>query len=67
MDNIDVLSCTIQTHENEAIEVTDGNSLPEKVSIMRGEASAEIVDDITSNNSTPWPMNHEVKQEKDTW
>ena len=38
--------------------------------MMRDEASAEIVDEMTNNNSIHWPMNLQIKQEvnkEDEW
>ena len=37
----------------------------ENVCMMRGEASAEIGDEMTNDNSMQWPMNIEIKQEHD--
>lgn len=65
MENEEALSCSMQSQLDESMQDTSTKPLPlpEKVCMMQGQASAEIVDEMTNNNSMHWPMNLEVKQE----
>ena len=60
---MEALSSSVQPEVGETLLDTDTKPSPEKVCMMRGEASAEIGDEMTNNNSMQWPMNLEVKQE----
>lgn len=62
---MEALSSSMQSEISETLLDTDTKTSPEKVGMMRGEASAEIGDEMTNNNSMQWPMNLEDKEEHD--
>lgn len=62
---MEALSSTMHSQVSETTLETDTKLSPQKVCMMRGEASAEIGDELTNNNSMQWPINLEVKQEQD--
>ena len=65
MENEEALPCSaIKAQVAESMQDTAAKLSPEpKVCMMRSEASAKIVDEMTHNNSMQWPMNFEVKQQ----
>ncbi|KAJ7380011.1 hypothetical protein OS493_012773 [Desmophyllum pertusum] len=65
MDSMEALSSTMQSHVSQTLLDTDAKPSPQKVCMMRGEASAEIGDEMTTNNSMQWQMNLGIKQEQD--
>ena len=71
MENEEALSCAMRPQvDNSLQDAVDTKHLPDKVCMMRGESSAEIVDEMTNNNSIHWPMNLQMKQEQskeDDW
>ena len=63
---MEALPSSVQSEVSETLLDTDAKpASPEKVCMMRGEASAEIGDEMTNNNSMQWPMNLEDKQGHD--
>lgn len=62
---MEALSSTMQSHVSQTLLDTDAKPSPQKVCMMRGEASAEIGDEMTTNNSMQWQMNLGIKQEQD--
>lgn len=62
---MEALSSSMQSEVSESLLDTDTKTSLEKVCMMRGEASAEIGDEMTTNNSMQWPMNLEDKEEHD--
>lgn len=65
IDSMEALSSTMHSQVSETTLETDTKPSPQKVCMMRGEASAEIGDELTNNNSMQWPINLEVKPEQD--
>lgn len=65
IDSMEALSSTMHSQVSETTLKTDTKPSPQKVCMMRGEASAEIGDELTHNNSMQWPINLEVKPEQD--
>lgn len=62
---MEALSSTVHSLASEPMLEADTKPSPQKVCMMQGEASAEIGDELTNNNSMQWPINLEVKQEQD--
>jgi len=62
---MEALSSTMHSEASETTLETDTKPSPQKVCMMRGEASAEIGEEMTNNNSMQWQINLDVKQEQD--
>jgi len=62
---MEALSSTIHSQASEATLETDTEPSPQKFCMMRDEASAEIGEEMTNNNSMQWQINLDVKQEQD--
>lgn len=62
---MEALSSTMHSEASETTLETDTKPSPPKVCMMRGEASAEIGEEMTNNNSMQWQINLDVKQEQD--
>lgn len=62
---MEALSSTMHSEASETTLETDAKPSPQKVCMMRGEASAEIGEEMTNNNSMQWQINLDVKQEQD--
>lgn len=66
MENEEALPSSMQSLVNyTAQDAVDAKPSPKKpeVCMMRDEASAEIVHEMTNDNSIHWPMNLQIKQE----
>ena len=66
MEDEGALPCSMQSSVDENIQDTGVKPSPalETDCMMRGEASAEIVDDMTNSGSIHWPVNLQAKQEQ---
>lgn len=63
---MEALSSTMHSQASETtFEGTDTKPSPQKLCMMRGEASAEIGEEMTNNNSMQWQINLDVKQGQD--
>lgn len=66
MENEEALPSSMQTLVNYTAQAAvDAKPSPKKpeVCMMRDKASAEIVHEMTNDNSIHWPMNLQIKQE----
>lgn len=66
MEDEEALPYSMQSSVDENIQDTGANPSPalETDCMMRGEASAEIVDEMTNSSSIHWPGNIQAKQEQ---
>ena len=63
---MEALSSTMHSQASKTtFEGTDTKPSPQKLCMMRGEASAEIGEEMTNNNSMQWQINLDVKQGQD--
>lgn len=72
MENEEALPFSMDSQVDQSIHNTGNKPLSslEKACLMQGEASAEIIDEMTNNDSMHWQMNLQVKQEQnddDDW
>ena len=63
MDSMEALSSSLQSRVSDSLLDNDAKPSPENC-MMQGEASAEIGNEMT-NNSIQWPINLEIKPDKD--
>lgn len=66
MEDEEALPYSMQSSVDENIQDTGANPSPalETDCMMRGEASAEIVDEMTNSSSIQWSGNIQAKQEQ---
>lgn len=64
MDSMESLPSSVRSQVSESLLDTDLKPSPEHSCMMRGEASAEIGNEMT-NSSIQWPINLEMKPEHD--